>query len=147
MSDSQLSDSVTIDLTPAAPPLGPFPVSTLTRRKTLLEPDTTWDLVISRFSDRILVVLTTLNKPGTLFQVTQATPSGASTLSPGASPIYDVQLLLGAETPRLTAVAQIIAAIFESQAKPVLVSLGFKDLDIGTFRSEILPWIQEQISN
>ena len=52
----------------------PFPVHTLTSSTNISVPDKDLklDVVLSKFSDRILVVVTTLGKPGALFEVTKA---------------------------------------------------------------------------
>ena len=61
---------------PSSPDSSPFPVQTSTSSTNITVPNKAdllkLDVVLFKFPDRILVVVTTLGKPGALFEVTKS---------------------------------------------------------------------------
>ena len=84
------------------------------------------DLVVTRFSDKTLVVVTQVGKLGTVLDIARDavdTPGAA----PGTRPVYSVSVLLGRDTEEVLLLGRMLAEKLASD-KPLLVCVGIKDL-------------------
>ena len=84
------------------------------------------DLVVTRFSDKTLVVVTQVGRLGTVLDIARDavdTPGGAS----GTRPVYSVSVLLGRDTEEVLLLGRMLAEKLASD-KPLLVCVGIKDL-------------------
>ena len=86
------------------------------------------NIVINQFADNILIIVTDISKPGSIFNIkrdqSKSVQSAGSTK--GSDYLYSVELLLGAETPELTTTARFLGQCLNKE-KPILLTLGFKD--------------------
>ena len=86
------------------------------------------NIVINQFADNILIIVTDISKPGSIFYIkrdqSKSVQSAGSTK--GSDYLYSVELLLGAETPELTTTARFLGQCLNKE-KPILLTLGFKD--------------------
>ena len=111
-------------------PNHPFPLHTSTHiyRQELETNVADIDIVINRFADNILIIVTDIAKPGTIFQMkrdqSKSIQNRGSTR--GSDNLYSVELLLGAETPELITTARYLAQSLNEE-KPILLTLGLKN--------------------
>lgn len=89
------------------------------------------NIVVNQFADNILIVVTDINKPGSIFHLKRDTSQSfkSGSTSRGSDFLYSVDLLLGAETAELVTTARYLAQ-YLNQEKPILLTLGFKDPQI-----------------
>lgn len=85
------------------------------------------DLVISIYTDRILIVLTQLRKLGTVLEITRDTVRKPAEGSSGRA-IFSVNTLLGVEREEQHLLARILAEKLDIK-KPVLLTLAVKQLN------------------
>ena len=85
-------------------------------------------IVINRFADNILIIITDICKPGTIFHLKRDTSKNVKSAgtSRGSDFLYSVDLLLGSETPELVTTARYMAQCLNEE-KPILLTLGFKN--------------------
>ena len=106
-----------------------FPLKTSTHvYKQQIEEASDVDIVINQFADNILIIVTDITKPGSIFRVTRDTSNNikSSGGTKGSDFLYSVELLLGAETPELITTARFLAQSVNAE-KPILLTLGFKN--------------------
>ena len=86
------------------------------------------NIVINQFADNILIIVTDISKPGSIFYIKrdQSKSVQSAGSSKGSDYLYSVELLLGAETPELTTTARFLGQCLNKE-KPILLTLGFKD--------------------
>lgn len=92
-----------------------FPVKTSTFSQEIA--GTATDLVISRYSDRLLVVVTQIGKPGTFLEVTKSKVNSRL--------LYNTNLLFGKSSEEYEVVARAVAEQISSEL-PLVLALGFK---------------------
>lgn len=89
------------------------------------------DLVISRFADRTLVVVTQIRKLGKIVQVEKDQVKGP--LPSGNRSVYTVSSLLGQNTEETVVLARILAEKLNI-TKPLILCIGIKDLSPKTIK-------------
>jgi len=85
------------------------------------------DLVISIYSDRILIVLTQLRKLGTVLEITRDTVRNPAEGSSGRA-VFSVTTLLGLECEEQHLLGRILADKLNIK-KPILLTLAVKQLN------------------
>jgi len=83
------------------------------------------DLVVTRFSDKTLVVVTQVGKLGTVLDIAKDAVDTPGTA--GTRPVYSVSVLLGRDTEEVLLLGRMLAEKLASD-KPLLVCVGIKDL-------------------
>lgn len=89
------------------------------------------DLVISRFTDRTLIVVTQIRKLGKIVQVEKDQVKGP--LPSGSRSVYTVSTLLGQNTEETVVLARILAEKLNI-TKPLVLCIGIKDLTPQTIK-------------
>lgn len=84
------------------------------------------DLVITRFTNRTLIILTQLRKLGTVVEIIRDQARNPAEGSSGKA-VYTIYTLLGQESEELHLFARILAGKLNI-TKPVLLTLAVKDL-------------------
>ena len=107
------------------------------------------DIVINQFSDNILIIVTDISKPGSIFQITRDNSKRTEKLNcfGGSEFLYSVELVLGAESPELVTTARFLAQSL-NQEKPILLTLGFKNPKISLAPPKVkslVSFIKEQL--
>ena len=89
------------------------------------------NIIINQFVDNILIIITDINKPGSIFHLKRDTSRNikSASNSKGSDFLYSVDLLLGAETAELATTARYFAQ-YLNQQKQILLTLGFKNPEL-----------------
>ena len=89
------------------------------------------NIVINQFADNILIIVTDICKPGSIFHLKRDTSKNikSASNSKGSDFLYSVDLLLGSETPELVTTARYLAQ-YLNEEKPILLTLGFKNPEL-----------------
>lgn len=93
-----------------------FPVKSTTFTKEIAGNET--DLLFSRFSDRLLVIITQIGKPGTFLEVSKSKVNENKV-------VYTTNLLLGKDSEDYELIARAIAEQLAPD-QPIVLALGFK---------------------
>ena len=97
-----------------------FPVQAATFTESLNGKET--ELAIYRYSDRILVIVTRIGKPGTFLEVTR---KAASQTSDEKKFIYSSNVLLGKQSETYDLIGRALAEQLNLET-PLVLALGFK---------------------
>ena len=108
-----------------------FPLSTSTHTLKQKVEAADINIIVNRFADNILIVVTDISKPGSIFHLKRDTSQNfkSGSNSKGSDFLYSVDLLLGAETAELVTTARYLAQ-YLNQEKPILLTLGFKNPEL-----------------
>ena len=127
-----------------------FPLRTSTHTyKQQVQPEAAdIDVVINHFADSIVIIVTDISKPGSIFHITKDRPKTQNVTSKGGSDfLYSVELLLGTESPELVTTARFLAQSLNEE-KPILLTLGFKDpkVSLAPFQAKsLISFIKEHL--
>ena len=127
-----------------------FPLKTSTHvYKQQIEGADDIDIVINQFADNILIIVTDIAKPGSIFKVTRDTSKNIKSQGStrGSDFLYSVELLLGAETPELITTARFLGQYVNAE-KPILLTLGFKNPKTSlapTYARNLVAFIKNQL--
>jgi hypothetical protein len=83
------------------------------------------DLVITKYSNATLIVITQLRKFGTVVQV--GSERGRNQVEGGTRTVYSVNTLLGKDTEEVHLLARVLYEKLGLQQKPLILTVGVKD--------------------
>lgn len=89
------------------------------------------DFVIINYSNRVLIIVTTIGKIGNLFALRQSSSQAVAVSSPNPKFIYEIECILGAETEEIKLAVRSLAEKL-CIGKPALLSLTLPVLDYNT---------------
>jgi len=101
------------------------------------------DLVITRYTNRTLIILTQLRKLGTVLEIQRDTARNPAEGSSGRA-VYTITTLLGQESEELHLFARILAEKLKV-IKPVLLTVAVKNLDQAKIK-DLVAFVTEKYS-
>lgn len=104
-----------------------FPVQTLAENYQINDLPT--DFVVSKFSDKLLVIITQFGRVGNLIEIRRDV---AQKDDPSTS-VYNIKVVLGRDDEEVHVAARFLMNVIPTE-KPVTLSLSLKDFQLQTLR-------------